>query len=143
MSIVGQPGGRSPRGDPLVRSRAGGAADFEIGGRVNSAAGVLFFLLFSVVQIAMYIIVRRQLIPPFLIGLIGVITGIIAMTLMGLAQGNEIYQAIFAGIVVGGLISGGTLTMALYFLRGERRLRAGETNQDARYMPPNDEPPAA
>lgn len=110
---------------------------------MNSAAGVLFFLLFSVVQIAMYIIVRRQLIPPFLIGLIGVIASIIALTLMGLAQGNEIYQAVFAGIVVGGLISGGTLAMALYFLRGERRLRAGEIDPDARYMPPGDEPPTA
>jgi Na+/H+-translocating membrane pyrophosphatase len=110
---------------------------------VNSAAGFLFFLLFSVVQVAMYIVVRRQLIPPFLIGLIGVIASIIALTLMGLAQGNEIYQAIFAGVVVGGLFSGGTLAMALYFLRSERRLSAGESNQDARFMPPRDNPPAA
>ncbi len=110
---------------------------------VNSAAGFLFFLLFSVVQIAMYVVVRRQLIPSFLIGLIGVIASIIALTLMGLAQGNEIYQAVFAGIVVGGLLSGGTLAMALYFLSGERRLSAGAPDQDARYMPPNDEPPAS
>lgn len=110
---------------------------------VNSAAGFLFFLLFSVVQIVMYVVVRRRLVPPILIGIIGVIASIIALTLMGLAQGNEIYQAIFAGIIVGGLLSGGTLAMALYFLSSERRLGSVESNQDARYMPPNDEPPPA
>ena len=47
------------------------------------------------------------------------------MTLIGLAQGNSIYQAIFAGLLIGGLFSGGVLAMAAYFQGNEQRSKGG------------------
>ncbi|MDZ4765576.1 MAG: hypothetical protein SGI73_13580 [Chloroflexota bacterium] len=106
-------------------------------------SGMLFFLLFGIVQIVMYVIVRRRLLPPLIIALIGVIASIVSIFFMAREQGNNVYQAAFAGIIVGGLLSAGTLGMAIYFLNSERRALSdpdapppvGET----RYMPPEEE----
>ena len=56
----------------------------------------------------MYVAIRRRFASPVVIAAIGVFANMIVMTLIGLAQGNTIYQAIFAGLLVGGLFSGGS-----------------------------------
>lgn len=112
---------------------------------MTSIGGLLFFFLFCVIQVITYVVVRRRLLPSAVMGLISVVGGIISITLMALAQETNIYQAVFAGIVVGLPLSGGTLAMALYFLRSEQRLaQAPPDDENARYMPPNEaEPPSA
>jgi Na+/H+-translocating membrane pyrophosphatase len=102
-------------------------------------AGILFFFLFCIVQVLMYLVVRRRMLPPLPVAALGVVVSVVSITLMGLAQGNLIYQAIFAGIVVGGLLSAATLGIAIYFLRSEERAAAAAA-QHAPYMPPRDEP---
>ncbi|MCZ2096581.1 MAG: hypothetical protein LC121_10000 [Anaerolineae bacterium] len=54
------------------------------------------------------------------------LASVIVMTLTGLAQNNTIYQALFAGLLVGGLFSGGTVAMAAYFQSSEARQRAAQ-----------------
>ena len=66
-----------------------------------------------------------------MIGLFGVLGSIIVMTLTGLAQGNSIYQAAFAGLLVGGLFSGGTLAIASYFHSSEQRQQAYPPTEDS------------
>jgi len=85
-----------------------------------------------------YLSIRRHILHPALTAGLGVLLSIIVITLMGLAQGNEIYQALFAGFIVGGLFCGGVLAMAWYFqtneMRRRRQLEAdgapSETNDD-------------
>lgn len=106
---------------------------------MTSATGIAFFLVFGIVQVAMYIVVRRRLLPPFPVALIGVILSIIMIFLMAREAGNNIYQAGFAGIIVGGLLSAATLGMAIYFLNSERRVSGGDVpvEGDEKYMPPD------
>jgi Na+/H+-translocating membrane pyrophosphatase len=79
------------------------------------------FGLFAVVQVITYIVIRRQIGKPTLVAAVSVVASIVAMTLTGLAQGNSIYQAVFAGLIVGSVFSGGTIAMAWYFLSSEKR----------------------
>jgi Na+/H+-translocating membrane pyrophosphatase len=88
---------------------------------MNTPEASIFFVIFGIILFATYIAIRRQLAKPGLIAGISVVASIITMTLTGLAQGNTIYQAVFAGLVVGSLFSGGTIAMAWYFLSSERR----------------------
>jgi len=90
----------------------------------NPTALTLFFV-FAVILFAMYIAIRRRFASPVLIAAIGVFASVIVMTMIGLAQGDTIYQAIFVGILVGGLFSGGTLAMAVYFHMNEQRRGGG------------------
>jgi hypothetical protein len=85
----------------------------------------LLFAVFGVILFAMYIGIRRRWGSPILVGGLGVIASVVVMTLLGMAQGNTTYQALFAGILVGGIFSGGTLVMAYYFHTNEQR-RAAE-----------------
>lgn len=86
-------------------------------------AALVFFVAFGLVLFAMYIGIRRRLLPPTPIATFGVFGSVVAITLMSLAMGNHIVQAIFVGLLVGGLFSGGTLAMAWYFQTNERRAR--------------------
>ncbi|MCS7071107.1 MAG: hypothetical protein NZM00_06350, partial [Anaerolinea sp.] len=87
---------------------------------MNSQA-LIFYALFAVLQIAIYLSIRRRLLHPLLTATMGMLLSIATITLMALAQGNEIYQALFAGFLVGGLFCGGVLAMAWYFQTGELR----------------------
>ena len=82
---------------------------------------IALFAVFGVILFAMYIAIRRHFASPVIIAAIGVFANIVVMTMIGLAQGDTIYQAIFAGLLIGGLFSGGVLAMAVYFQGNEQR----------------------
>jgi hypothetical protein len=88
---------------------------------MNSTASWIFFAAFGIVLIAMYLAIRRRWAAPTLVAALGVFASILLITLMSLAQGNVIYQAIFVGLLVGGLFSAGTLAMAWYFTSHDQR----------------------
>jgi Na+/H+-translocating membrane pyrophosphatase len=91
----------------------------------------LLFVVFGVILFVMYIAIRRRWGSPILSGGLGVIASIVVMTLLGLAQNNTTIQAIVAGLLVGGLFSGGTLAMAYYFhVNEQRRNAAGHSPND-------------
>lgn len=94
----------------------------------------LLFIVFGATLFGMYIAIRRRWGSPVLTAGIGVAASIVIMTLLGLAQNNTVYQALFAGLLVGGLFSGGTLAMAYYFHVNEQRRSAEQT-----YQPPPDD----
>ena len=88
---------------------------------MRTPSALLLFLLFAVILFVMYIAVRRRWGPPVLAGALGFVACIVVMTLNSLAQGNDIYRAIFSGLLVGGLFSIGVLAMAWYFMTNEQR----------------------
>ncbi|MDZ4770340.1 MAG: hypothetical protein SGJ24_14535 [Chloroflexota bacterium] len=88
---------------------------------MQNAASWLFFLIFAVVLVTMYLGVRRRWLSPTIIAAIGVLANIILMTLVGISEGNNAYQAVSAGFLIGGLFSAAVLAIALYFLRAEGR----------------------
>ncbi len=92
----------------------------------------LLFLLFGVILLVTYMAIRRRWASPLLVAALGIIGSVIAMTLTGLAQDNTIYQALFTGLLVGGLFSIGILAMAWYFTSNERRQQAERTSIDDR-----------
>jgi hypothetical protein len=91
----------------------------------------LLFVVFGVILFVMYIAIRRRWGSPILSGGLGVIASIVVMTLLGLAQNDTMLQAVVAGLLVGGLFSGGTLAMAYYFHSNEQR-------RSAEQPPPNE-----
>ena len=93
----------------------------------------LLFALFGLILFVMYVSLRRRWASPVVVSALGVLGSVIVMTLTGLAQDNTIYQALFAGLLVGGLFSGGTVAMAAYFQSNEARQRM------AQVTPPSEE----
>ena len=91
---------------------------------MQNPTAILLFVFFGLILLLMYIAIRRRFAATVVIAAIGVFASIIVMTLIGLVQGNTFYQAIFAGILVGGLFSAGTLAMAAYFQTNEQRSSA-------------------
>lgn len=91
---------------------------------MRTPSAMLLFVLFAVILFAMYIAVRRRWGSPVLVGAIGFIVSIVVMTLNSLAQGNDIYRAIFSGLLIGGLFSIGVLAMAWYFNTNDERKRS-------------------
>lgn len=86
-----------------------------------SPVALVFYVLFGVILFIMYLGIRRRWLPPTPLAILGVVGSIITMTLMALAQGNNNVQAIFVGLLVGGLFSAGTLAMAWYFHSNTKR----------------------
>lgn len=86
-----------------------------------SGGGFVFFVLFGVVLLGMYIIVRRRLLSLAIAGFFGISASILLMTISALAQGNTVYQALFVGILVGGLFSVSALVIANFFTKASER----------------------
>lgn len=99
-----------------------------------NAGSALLFLVFAVVQIVMYLGIRRQWFSPSGLTAVGVATSFAALLLFALAQGNSIYQAIFTGLFAGIGISAITLAMALFFQRSSERQR--ELHEEQRAVSP-------
>ena len=98
----------------------------------------LLFAVFGLILFVMYVGIRRRWASPILVAAFGVIGSVVVMTLTGLAQGNGIYQALFAGVLVGGLFSGGTLAVASYFQTAEQRRAADAgSNPEPNAYPPD------
>lgn len=86
---------------------------------MQSTIGLILYVLFVLVLVGAYLGIRRQWAPPAAIAAVCVVACFVIMLLISLAQGNSIYQAIFAGLLVGGLFSSGILGMAWYFHKNE------------------------
>jgi hypothetical protein len=80
-----------------------------------SGSSIILFALFAIVLIAMYIIVRRGMAPVGPVALVGTIVNIILAALVAISADNHPAQVIFVGLVVGGLFSIASVTMAAYF----------------------------
>lgn len=88
---------------------------------MQNTGGLILYFLFILVMVAAYLGIRRQWAPPAAIAAVCVVASFVLMMLISLAQGNSIYQAIFVGLFVGGLFSGGILAVAWYFQKNEQR----------------------
>ncbi len=82
-----------------------------------TAGGFLFFGLFAVVQVGMYLAIRRGWLPIGIIAGGGVALSLILAMLMSVAQGNTLGHALLVGLLFGGVICGLTLVLAWYFQR--------------------------
>ena len=100
----------------------------------------LLFAVFGLLLFVMYVGIRRRWASPILVSAFGVIGSIALMALTAVAQGDTIYQAVFVGLLVGGLFSGGTLAIASYFQTAEQQrvAGAGVPVQPATYPPDED-----
>ncbi len=97
---------------------------------MQNPVAVLLFLLFGLILLFTYVAIRRRWGSPILIAAFGILGSVIVMTLTGLAQNTTFYQALFTGLIVGGLFSIGILAMAWYFSTNERRQQAGQYPAD-------------
>ncbi|GAB4525385.1 MAG: hypothetical protein OHK0046_41170 [Anaerolineae bacterium] len=95
----------------------------------------IFFFLFALILVGMYIVVRRQLAEPLLVGVGGVLGSIITMGLFMGARGVGIVQAVILGVLLGTLFAGVTLAVAWYFQSGEIRARQAQSEP---YLSPED-----
>ncbi|HLU10591.1 MAG TPA: hypothetical protein VK003_13060 [Oceanobacillus sp.] len=86
---------------------------------MQNPGGMILYLVFVAILVGAYLGIRREWAPPAAIAAVCVVASFIAILLISLVQGNSIYQAIFAGLLVGGLFSGGILGMAWYFHKNE------------------------
>lgn len=99
---------------------------------MQNPTGLVLFFVLAVVLAASYVGIRRRWASVAAIAAVCVVASFILMMLISLTQGNSIYQAVFVGLAVGGLFSGGILGMAWYFQNGELKKAAPAA------MPPMD-----
>ena len=83
----------------------------------------LVFLLFAVVQVAMYLSIRREWFPPLTTAAAGVFGSMVSMALFILAQGNTLAHGLIFGMLIGGVFAIATLSIAWYFQVSEMRER--------------------
>ncbi len=88
-----------------------------------SAGAFLFFALFAGVQLSIYFSIRKEWFSAGSTAGVGVLTSIICAVLISLAQGNIVLHALIVGLLLGGIISGATLSVAWYFQSNELRKR--------------------
>lgn len=88
---------------------------------MQNPTGMILFLVFALVLAGSYLGIRRRWAAPAAVAAISVLASFVLALLIGLSQGNGVYQAIFVGLIVGGLCSGGILALAWYFQRAEQR----------------------
>ncbi|GIL08751.1 MAG: hypothetical protein BroJett033_2620 [Chloroflexota bacterium] len=86
-------------------------------------SALIFFALLAAILLLTYVAIRREWFAPTGTAAASVIASVVAMTLVSLAQGNGVLQAVVVGIVVGALFSGVTLGIAWYFHSAELRRR--------------------
>lgn len=98
-------------------------------------SALVFFALMVVVLLLTYLAIRREWFAPTATAAASVIGSVVTMTLVSLAQGNSVLQAVIVGILVGAMFSGATLGIAWYFHSAELRQRYAED-----IYPPDDAP---
>lgn len=84
-------------------------------------SGMVFFFLFAALLMGVYIAMRRQLAAVKVLAAVGVMGGIITMTLFSLNQGVIWIHALLVGVVLGGGLSLAVIMMANYFSNQEAR----------------------
>lgn len=85
-----------------------------------SSISPIFLAIFCLVQLAMYLAIRRRWPATTAIVTGGVLISIAAIAFTGISTGSSTFQALFAGLVVGGIVSAVVLGMAAYFSRTAR-----------------------
>lgn len=80
-----------------------------------SLVGFVFFVIFAALQAGMYLGIRREVLPSGVLISGGVAASFVAALVMSLTSGNPLIQALFVGLLLGLVISGGTVAVALYF----------------------------
>lgn len=93
-------------------------------------SGMLFFIVFGVIQVGMYVVIRRQLTNPTVAAAGGTIASVVAMTLS--LQGNEDVsniQALILGFVIAVIFSVATLAVAWYFHSSELREKYADSGE--------------
>ncbi|MEP7293332.1 MAG: hypothetical protein ABI835_16230 [Chloroflexota bacterium] len=88
---------------------------------MQTQAAVLLFILFALILFSTYIAIRRHWGSPLLVAPLGIIASIVVVTLSALARSSSLSQAIFSGLLVGGMFSIGVVAMAYYFSVNEQR----------------------
>ncbi|MBE2183177.1 MAG: hypothetical protein IAE89_07110 [Anaerolineae bacterium] len=88
---------------------------------MGSFLPILLFIVFALVLLLGYIGMRRKFMRTGSIIVYMLIGSIATMFLVSLTNGNNILQAAFVGIVVGGAFSVITASTAWYFQRAEAR----------------------
>jgi len=96
-------------------------------------ASLFYFLIFSVIIVGMYIIVRRQWINPGVAAAVGIVSATIAMMLTLTEMNPEMMdaQAIIFGFLIGTGFVVTALAVAWYFHSNELR----EQQQHGDYVP--------
>ena len=82
-----------------------------------SLGGLFFFGLCAVVQVGVYLAIRRGWLPMGIIVGAGIALSLILAMLMSVAQGNTLGHALLVGVLFGGVVCGLTLVLAWYFQR--------------------------
>jgi ABC-type Fe3+-siderophore transport system permease subunit len=77
--------------------------------------GFVFYILFAVVQVGIYLGIRREWLPAGKMIGIGVGASVVLAMAIAFASGNALVQALFVALLLGGLISGAIVVTALYF----------------------------
>ncbi len=80
-----------------------------------SLLGFVFYILFAIVQVGMYLGIRRNWLPLGQLAGGGIGISIVLALAIAFASGNALLQALFVAVALGGVISGATLAIALYF----------------------------
>jgi hypothetical protein len=88
---------------------------------MQSIASLVFFIVFALVQLGMYILVRRRIGSTMVVAVLGVVISVACIALMTLAQGNTPLWAAVVGVLLGGLFSTVSLAAAWYFSTSESR----------------------
>lgn len=81
----------------------------------------VLFILFAIILLLSYVGLRRHVGSPLLIAAGSVLASILLMLFVSLAEGNNIAQAAFTAVLVGGIFSACVLAIAYYFTSEERR----------------------
>jgi hypothetical protein len=84
-----------------------------------SLLGFVFYVFFAAVQVGMYLGIRRQWMPVGQIAGVGIGLSLVLALAVSFSSGNTLIQALFVAVALGLLISGATLSMALYFQNRE------------------------
>lgn len=101
----------------------------------------LFFAVFALILIWMYLAIRRRWGRPATVAGVGIFGAVIAMMMVSLTQqDNSPIQALFVGIVIGGLFSGATLIVAWYFSSNETREAHRKAAQEMMLQDQTDSP---
>lgn len=83
---------------------------------------MIFFALFAAVLVGVYVGIRRRIAPLRVLGVLGMLGGIVTMTLFALSQENVLWiHGVLVGVVLGGGLSLMMIVLAAYFLSQEAR----------------------
>lgn len=91
---------------------------------MGSFLPILLFIMFGLVLLIGYVALRRKFMRAGYVVAYMLVGSILTMFLVSLTSGNNLVQAAFVGIVIGGAFSVIAASIAWYFQRAEERKAA-------------------